>query len=209
MYRGATKTMAPEEVSALVLSKMRDIAAAKLGTPVTKAVITGGPRAPAPALPCPALPAPLASALHLTAANVSRGSPLAPCCRGCRRFWPTRCGRRWFPATYTHPSSAGRCCLLLCLAVPAYFTDAQRQATKVCVERWWWESYINWLGGAGEGGSGACHCHMMYPMLLLLLPAPLTCLPACLSRLAAGCGRHCWAGGAAHHQRAHRRRHRM
>jgi hypothetical protein len=41
MYRGASKTMAPEEISALVLAKMRDIAVAKLGVPVTKAVVTG------------------------------------------------------------------------------------------------------------------------------------------------------------------------
>ncbi|KAI3426260.1 hypothetical protein D9Q98_008635 [Chlorella vulgaris] len=40
MYRGASKTMAPEEISALVLAKMRDIAVAKLGVPVTKAVVT-------------------------------------------------------------------------------------------------------------------------------------------------------------------------
>ena len=32
--------MTPEEISAIVLSKMRDIAAARLGGQVTKAVIT-------------------------------------------------------------------------------------------------------------------------------------------------------------------------
>ncbi|PSC70405.1 heat shock 70 kDa isoform A [Micractinium conductrix] len=40
-FRGASKTMTPEEISACVLTKMRDIATAKLGgDPVTKAVIT-------------------------------------------------------------------------------------------------------------------------------------------------------------------------
>ena len=39
-YRGERKLMTPEEISAIVLSKMRDIAAARLGGEVTKAVIT-------------------------------------------------------------------------------------------------------------------------------------------------------------------------
>ncbi len=40
MFRGQRKVMTSEEVSAAVLSKLRDTAAAHLGAPVTQAVIT-------------------------------------------------------------------------------------------------------------------------------------------------------------------------
>ncbi|KAL4448440.1 hypothetical protein ABPG75_005659 [Micractinium tetrahymenae] len=39
-HKGEQKLMTPEEISAMVLGKMRDVASARLGEPVTKAVIT-------------------------------------------------------------------------------------------------------------------------------------------------------------------------
>ncbi|KAJ1300939.1 hypothetical protein OPQ81_003365 [Rhizoctonia solani] len=40
-YRGQTKTLTPEEISSMILLKMKETAEAHLGTPVTNAVITG------------------------------------------------------------------------------------------------------------------------------------------------------------------------
>ena len=39
-YLGEEKTFTPQEISALVLAKMRDISEAKLGKAVKKAVVT-------------------------------------------------------------------------------------------------------------------------------------------------------------------------
>lgn len=39
-YKGETKTFSPEEISAMVLTKMKDTAESYLGAPVTEAVIT-------------------------------------------------------------------------------------------------------------------------------------------------------------------------
>ena len=40
VYQGEDKTFSPQEISAMVLTKMREIAEMKIGKPVSKAVVT-------------------------------------------------------------------------------------------------------------------------------------------------------------------------